>query len=153
MSVLAEFTLSSEEFHFGEVLSRNSPRHVKLKQVVPIQKGAAPYFWAEDDDVDLDTLAENTDGYTGGDIEGIVREASMLALDEAVTAIERDGVESPEELDEAADGIIIEAEHFEQAVRKVKPSVTEEMHEFYEELVDDLGGESSDEQAAPADFQ
>lgn len=50
MSVLAEFTLSSEEFHFGEVLSRNFPRHVELKQVVPIQKGAAPYFWSEDDD-------------------------------------------------------------------------------------------------------
>ncbi|WP_254544621.1 CDC48 family AAA ATPase [Halomarina pelagica] len=105
------------------------------------------------DDVDLDALAEDTEGYTGGDIEGIVREASMLALDEVVSRVERDGIESSEELDEAADAVVIEAAHFEEAVRKVKPSVTEEMHEFYEGLVDDLGGESSDEQASPAGFQ
>ncbi|RBI59840.1 AAA family ATPase [halophilic archaeon] len=93
------------------------------------------------DDIDFDDLAEQTDGYTGGDIEAIVREASMLALDEAVTMVESEGVDSAEEIDEATEDMVVTREHFEETLQKIKPSVTDEMREFYEETADELGGE------------
>ncbi|MFC4552161.1 MULTISPECIES: CDC48 family AAA ATPase [Halorussus] len=98
------------------------------------------------DDVDLDALAEETEGYTGGDIEAIVREASMLAMDEVVLALGGDGEvdETPDEaeIDEAATGLTVSHEHFRAALEKVKPSVTDDRREFYEEMVNELGGKA-----------
>jgi transitional endoplasmic reticulum ATPase len=93
------------------------------------------------DDVDLDELAEETELYTGGDIEGIVREASMLALDDVIERVEAEGL-SPEELEEATEGLVVTRENFETALDKATPSVTEEMREFYERMVSELGGET-----------
>ncbi|WP_435157832.1 CDC48 family AAA ATPase [Haladaptatus sp. DFWS20] len=94
------------------------------------------------DDVDLDDLAESTEMYTGGDIEGIVREASMLALDEAIATVEREGLESPEELDEATEELVVTRDDFENALDKVTPTVTEDMQEFYDRMVAELGGDT-----------
>ncbi len=68
------------------------------------------------DDVDLEELAEITDGYVGADIEAVCREAVLLALREDMNA-ER-----------------IEMRHFMQAIRKIKPSITESMISFYEKF-------------------
>ena len=66
------------------------------------------------EDVDIDVLAELTEGYVGADIEAICREAVMLALREDIN-VEK-----------------IEMRHFEEALKKIRPSVTETMLSFYE---------------------
>ncbi|HIQ03016.1 MAG TPA: AAA family ATPase, partial [Desulfurococcales archaeon] len=67
-------------------------------------------------DVDLEKLAEMTEGYTGADIEAVVREAVMIALREELKA-------RP-----------ITMKHFEKALKVVPPSLTPEDIRRYEEL-------------------
>ena len=68
------------------------------------------------DDVDLEELATITEGYVGADIEAICREAVMLALRENLNAEK------------------IEMRHFLEAIRKIRPSITESMISFYEKF-------------------
>ncbi|MEM3127321.1 MAG: AAA family ATPase, partial [Candidatus Woesearchaeota archaeon] len=67
-------------------------------------------------DVDLDKLAEKTEGYVGADIESICREAAILALREDIKAK------------------TISGDNFDAALKKVKPSVTKEIKEAYEKI-------------------
>ncbi|MFC4439793.1 MULTISPECIES: CDC48 family AAA ATPase [Natrialbaceae] len=97
------------------------------------------------DDVDLDELAEETDGYTGSDIEAIIREASMLSMDGVVTSIEGDEDASADDISAAADELTVTSAHFGQAMQKISRSVTDEMREFYDDLVENLGGDATDE--------
>ena len=69
------------------------------------------------DDVDLDELADELEGYTGADLEAVVRDASMRAIREAADAW---GVE---QADENADEIRVQDKHFEAAIEKVRPSL------------------------------
>ncbi|MCS7107346.1 MAG: CDC48 family AAA ATPase [Acidilobaceae archaeon] len=64
-------------------------------------------------DVDLEEIAKMTDGYTGADLEALLKEATMLAVRESITAP------------------IIRWAHIEEAMKKVRPSVTKQMVEFY----------------------
>ncbi|QSG15332.1 CDC48 family AAA ATPase [Halapricum desulfuricans] len=80
------------------------------------------------DDVDLDELAAETDGYVGADIEALCREASMAASREFINSV------SPEEVDESIGNVRINREHFEAAMDEVGPSVDEETRERYEEI-------------------
>ena len=72
-------------------------------------------------DVDLDELAEVTEGYVGADIEAICREAAMTALRENINAN------------------IVNMEHFRKALKEVHPSVDKEMIEYYKEIADKIG--------------
>ena len=63
-------------------------------------------------DVDLDKLVEKTDGYTGADIAAVCREAGMEAVREAI----KKG-KDPNTIKE------IKMKHFEQALKKIKPSL------------------------------
>ncbi len=65
-------------------------------------------------DVDLEELARRTEGYSGADLELLVREATFLALREDINAKE------------------VAMRHFEAALNKVKPSITSDMLKFYE---------------------
>jgi len=65
------------------------------------------------EDVDLQQLARMTEGYSGSDIEAVCREAGMLALRENISA-ER-----------------VEMRHFVEALKKVYPSITEDMVKSY----------------------
>jgi len=67
-------------------------------------------------DVDLDKLAEMTEGYVGADIEALCREAAMIAL--------RENIESKE----------VKMKHFKEAMKKVGPSVTKDIEKAYEEF-------------------
>jgi transitional endoplasmic reticulum ATPase len=80
------------------------------------------------DDVDLDWLASETEGYVGADIEAVTREASMAASREFIHSVD------PEEIGESVGNVRISKEHFEQALDEVTPSVTEETKERYEEI-------------------
>ena len=65
-------------------------------------------------DVDLEELARMTEGYTGADLELLVREAVLLAMREDINCSE------------------VQMRHFLEALKKIKPSITPEMLRFYE---------------------
>jgi transitional endoplasmic reticulum ATPase len=69
-------------------------------------------------DVDVSKLATKTEGYVGADIEGVCREAAMIAL--------REDLKSKE----------VYMKHFEEALKVVKPSVDKEIEEAYKQLED-----------------
>ncbi|MFN4046440.1 MAG: AAA family ATPase, partial [Acidilobaceae archaeon] len=71
-------------------------------------------------DVDIDRLAELTEGYTGADIEAVVREAVMLKLREKFEP-------GP-----------IEMRHLLKALEKIKPSLTREAEERYARVYREL---------------
>jgi len=68
------------------------------------------------DDVDLWKIALATERFSGADLAALVREAAMAALREDID-VER-----------------VEMRHFEQALTKVKPSLTDDMLKYYEEV-------------------
>ncbi|MEM0153467.1 MAG: CDC48 family AAA ATPase [Ignisphaera sp.] len=72
------------------------------------------------DDVDLIQLAKTTEGYSGADLEALVREAVMLALREDM---------SPRP---------IPYKYFQKAMEYVKPSLTRERLEAYERVHEEL---------------
>jgi transitional endoplasmic reticulum ATPase len=85
------------------------------------------------DDVDIKELAKNTSGYVGADIEVICREATMLALREFIES----GVE-PEHIKEGAKNIVIKKEHFDAAIKKVKPAVSRATFEKFDDMAEDF---------------
>jgi transitional endoplasmic reticulum ATPase len=76
------------------------------------------------DDVDLDTIADRTQGYTGADLEDLVRRAGLHAL--------RESLDVPE----------VPMRFFETALRESRASVTPEMEKEYEEIAEQLKRES-----------
>ena len=82
-------------------------------------------------DIITSWLAERTEGYTGADIEAVCREAGMLAMRENI----KPGM-SREEVKELAKKIRITRKHFEEALKKVKPSLTEDDLRRYQEIAE-----------------
>jgi transitional endoplasmic reticulum ATPase len=76
------------------------------------------------EDVDLDSIAGRTEGYTGADLEDIVRRAGLQALREDLD-IER-----------------VTMSYFEDALKETRASVTPEMDREYRDLVRTLKQES-----------
>ena len=68
------------------------------------------------EDVDLEALTDITEGYVGADIESVCREAVMIALRENFDADK------------------VEMRHFRDALKKVKPTITENISQFYEKI-------------------
>jgi transitional endoplasmic reticulum ATPase len=91
------------------------------------------------DDVDLEWLAGETDGYVGADIEAVCREASMAASRELIGSV------NPEEIDDSVGNVRISKTHFEEALEEVGPSVDRETKERYEELKTEIGHEEPGE--------
>ncbi len=78
------------------------------------------------DDVDLEKIAEMTDGYTGADLEAVAREAAMIAVRET---FKKTGKPKPTE---------VRMEHFLKALKAVQPSLTPEDIKRYERLAKEL---------------
>ncbi|SFC59170.1 transitional endoplasmic reticulum ATPase [Halobiforma haloterrestris] len=75
-------------------------------------------------DVTLREIAEITDGYVGSDLESIAREAAIEALRE----------------DEEAD--VVEMRHFRQAMENVRPTITDDILDYYERIEEEFQGGS-----------
>jgi transitional endoplasmic reticulum ATPase len=73
------------------------------------------------DDVNLERIAEKTEGYTGADLAGLVSAAVMMALEEHV-----DKYKSVEEVKKHATEVRVTAKHFDEALKKIKPTSREE---------------------------
>jgi len=69
--------------------------------------------------VSLEELAVKTEGYSGADIEAVCREAAMIALRENIKASK------------------VNKEHFEKALEKIKPSVSEQEIKQFDEYAAD----------------
>ncbi|MFB6173531.1 MAG: AAA family ATPase [Halobacteriales archaeon] len=82
--------------------------------------------------VDFARLADRTEGYSGSDIEAVVREAGLLAVEEHL----REDAANPGQVD--PESIYVGASHFDHALDIVEPSVSEEMHQRYDDLVEEL---------------
>jgi len=78
------------------------------------------------EDVDIEKLAEKTEGYTGADIEAVCNEATILAL--------REYIQSGRDPENPRDAKI-EMKHFEEALKKVKP-LSKEEREMYERMIE-----------------
>ncbi|CAN5716732.1 CDC48 family AAA ATPase [soil metagenome] len=76
------------------------------------------------DDVDLESIAARTEGYTGADLEDVVRRAGLHALRENLD------IEN------------VPMRFFEEALKETRASVTKEMDREYRELVKTLKQES-----------
>lgn len=70
------------------------------------------------DDVDFIMISKMTEGYTGADLAGLVRQASLQTLKESI-----DG-------DETNDDLKVYKTHFIDAIKKLKPSVGEQVRKF-----------------------
>ncbi|MFH5798996.1 CDC48 family AAA ATPase [Haladaptatus sp. CMAA 1911] len=90
-----------------------APGEEGRRKILSVHAGDKPLA----DDIDLDALADELEGYTGADIEALVRGASMRAIREAADEW------SPEEANERADEIVIEQRHFDTAREFVRPTL------------------------------
>ena len=80
------------------------------------------------EDVDLEELAKKTEGYTGADIAAVVREAAMLAMRRAL----QEGIIKPGmKADEIRQRVKVTMKDFEEALKKIGPSVSKETMEYY----------------------
>jgi transitional endoplasmic reticulum ATPase len=70
------------------------------------------------EDVDLKRIAVDADGYIGADLENLCREAAIFAIREK--------------------SVRVKFSHFEQAMKKIHPTVTPEIVRKYEAFVDSL---------------
>jgi transitional endoplasmic reticulum ATPase len=72
--------------------------------------------------VSLTELAKRTEGYSGADIEGVCREAGILALREDINAN------------------IVLNEHFEKALKMIKASLDESTLKYYDNIAEEIQG-------------
>jgi len=69
------------------------------------------------EDISLRKIAQQTDGFSGADLENLCREAGMEAIREKMTALEK-----------------IELKHFERAMSKIKSTLPQSIIDRYEEM-------------------
>ncbi|NON63592.1 AAA family ATPase, partial [Acidianus sp. RZ1] len=115
------------------------------------------------EEVNLEEVAERTDGYTGADLAALVREAAMRAIREGMKGCIEKVTEMCEPIDkdcrdvkmkECIKGVSIKVEtkHFEEAMKKVKPSVTQEMVQFYQNWVEKARQQLPKQTVKPSTF-
>lgn len=70
------------------------------------------------DDVDLQEISTFTQGYTGADLAGLVRQASLYALKDSIVS---------DSSQNCSETILVHKQHFVNAFTKLKPSVSEQV--------------------------
>ena len=109
---------------FDKILLVNAPDEKGREMIfnihtkkMPIGTGKKLFTKGERDKL-LKEFAKKTPGYTGADLEALVREAAILAL--------REDVDSQQ----------VKKRHFDEALKKVKPSVNQPTIEIYKKIED-----------------
>ncbi len=97
---------------FDRVIQAPMPNKEARKAILQVHIGKVPLA----KDIKVDDLAERTEGYSGADLYGVVREAAMHAL--------RKNVEAQE----------VTSEDFEEALKKISPSLKDEDLKKYKEV-------------------
>jgi transitional endoplasmic reticulum ATPase len=109
---------------FDKILLVNAPEEEGRLNILKIHTKNMPLgekgkvFKEKDKENLLIELAKKTIGYTGADIESLTREAALLSLRESI------------------DAEIVTGKHFEDALKKIKPSVSKPTIEVYKKIED-----------------
>src|ERR671911_841488 len=85
------------------------------------------------DDINVEQLADHTDGYTGADIASLSSAAVMLALREHVSKYK-----DPKEADGHIEELKIHMKHFEEAMKKIRPLSNQELS-MYKSISEQFG--------------
>jgi transitional endoplasmic reticulum ATPase len=80
----------------------------------------------------VNTIAKETEGYVGSDLEALCREAGMLAFREKAASVTM--------------------EHFERAKDKIHPTMNERLREYYKRIRDHFKG-GLPAQVQPPEYQ
>jgi len=84
-------------------------------------------------DVNIDQLADATDGYTGADIASLSSAAVMLALREHISKYKE-----PNEAEKHKEELKIHMKHFEEAIKKIRPLSMQELN-MYKTISEQFG--------------
>jgi transitional endoplasmic reticulum ATPase len=106
---------------FDRILQVPAPDKKARLDILKIQSAKNPLA----EDVDLEKIAERTEGYTGADLAALVSTAVMLALEEHV-----EKYKTVEEIGKHAGEVKVTAKHFEDSLTKTKQSNQEEKKLF-----------------------
>ena len=85
------------------------------------------------DDVNVEQLADHTEGYTGADIASLSSAAVMLALREYISKYK-----DQKEADNRVQELKIQMGHFEEAMKKIRPLSTQELN-IYKRISEQFG--------------
>jgi transitional endoplasmic reticulum ATPase len=109
---------------FDKILLVGAPEEKGRLQILEIHAKKMPIgdgkklLTSEKREALLKDLSKKTEGYTGADLEAVCREAAMLSL--------RESLESK----------FVTEEHFNEALKKIKPSVSKPLLEVYKKIED-----------------
>jgi transitional endoplasmic reticulum ATPase len=102
---------------FDKLIFIPAPDKDSRKKILEVHTARMPLS----KDVDLEVLAEETEGYVGSDLENLCREGGMMAFRENPEATE------------------VKQKHFVAALKNIKPSVDQEVIKFYHGISKNLG--------------
>jgi transitional endoplasmic reticulum ATPase len=85
------------------------------------------------ENISVEQLARETEGYTGADIASLASAAVMLALREHVSRYEE-----PQQADSHVQELKIQMKHFEEAMKKIRPLSTQEL-DMYKKISELFG--------------
>jgi transitional endoplasmic reticulum ATPase len=111
---------------FDKILLVNAPSEKGRVNILKIHTNKMPIgdkdkeFEKEAKENFIESLSKKTDGYSGADLEAVVREAAMLAL--------REDIESK----------IVTKKHFDKALDRFKPSITKSTIDTYRKIEDNF---------------
>ena len=108
---------------FDRLVMIGQPDEEGREQILRIHTDETPLA----PDVSLREVAEITDGYVGSDLESIARESAIEAL--------RDDDEATE----------VEMQHFRKALESVRPTITDDIMSYYEEIEEQFRGGGRDQ--------
>ncbi|MEJ7641785.1 MAG: CDC48 family AAA ATPase [Candidatus Nitrosocosmicus sp.] len=114
---------------FDRILYVSPPDRDSRLQIIKIHTKKKPLA----DGVNIEQLADKTDGYTGADIASLSSAAVMLALREHITKYP-----NPMEAEIHAQELKISMKHFDDAMRKIRPLSRQEL-DMYKNVSDKFG--------------
>ena len=94
---------------FERVMHIPPPDHSSLRKILKIHSKGMPLG-----KFDLDSLADKMQNFTGADVEAVCREAALIAM--------------------RAEKKSVAKKHFEEAIARVRPTITPDMIEYYNKL-------------------
>ncbi len=114
---------------FDRILYVSPPDRDSRLQILKIHTKKKPLS----EDVNIDDLADKTDGYTGADIASLSSAAVMLALREHITKYP-----DSKEAEKHTDDLKISMKHFDEAMKKIRPLSKQEL-DMYKNVANQFG--------------
>jgi transitional endoplasmic reticulum ATPase len=114
---------------FDRLLYVPPPDRDSRVQIIKIHTKKKPLA----DDIDIEELANHTDGYTGADIASLMSAAVMLALRDHISKYK-----DPKEADNHAQELKVNMRHLEEAMKKIRPLSTQELN-MYKTILEQFG--------------